>query len=330
VTSVVEQLPAEGDQEEARQLAARFPVELPKYRLERVHVSTLNVDYAPPWGTGYARPLSQGRLARLRKEWDALACGPIVVSRRAGETLWVIDGNHRRVVAYEMGMLQIAAMVLSGLERTREADLYTKLGTVFGQTPATRFQSKLVAGDPQAHAIVKVLERFGLTMATGSWHHTELKAVARIEFIYARAGERGLSWILGLLTAAYPDSMQALTEMVLEGTFGFWYRYAKHVDREELTRILQGAGLNALHDRADSTWAKIDLGTRSNTYGHAIAEMWTAATKKKLPVWERIQIVPDLSERERGPGGAFLPKFRASAFYRTADDPAPQHLGVSA
>jgi hypothetical protein len=322
------ELPEEGDQEEARQLAERFPVELPKYRLERVHVATLNVDYAPPHGSGYARPLSEGRLARLRKEWDPLAVGPIVVSRRTDGTFWVIDGNHRRVIAFEKKMLQVPAMVLSGLERTKEADLYTKLGTVFGQTPATRFQSKLIAGDPDAHAIVRVMQRFGLTLASGSWQSSEVKAVARIEYIYARGGGEGLDWILALLTAAYPDNTQALTEMVLEGTFGFWYRYAKLVNREELARILQGAGLSALHDRADSTWVKIDLGPRSNTYGVAMAEMWAAATKKRLPTWERIQILP-ATLPDHGPSGAFLPRFRATAFYRAADDPAPQHLSAS-
>ena len=325
--ATVSQLPDDGDAAEAAKLLDRHPLELPKFKLERVHVATLNVDYAPPHGSGYARPLSQGRLARLRKEWDPLAVSPLVVSRRSADTLWVIDGNHRRVVAFEKQMYQVPAMVFTGLERAREADLYTKLGTVFGQTPATRFQAKLCASDPAARAIVRALDRFGLTMATGAWGPSEIKAVARIEYIYARAGDAGLNWILGLLTEAFPDKHDALTEMVLEGSFGFWHRYSKHVDRGELARILQGAGLQALHDRADSTWSKIDLGPRSNTYGHAMAEMWAAATKQRLPVWQRIQITPDNTLRDSR--GAFMPAFRATVFYRPADDPAPQRLGVS-
>jgi len=322
-------LPEEGDPEEAQALVDQHPLELPQYRLDRVHVAVLNVDYAPPHGNGYARPLSQGRLARLRKEWDPLAVSPLVISRRAGNALFVIDGNHRRVVAYEKEMMTVPAMIFSGLERAREADLYTKLGTVFGQTPATRFQAKLVAGDRDAAAIVRVLKRFGLTVASGSWHNTEIKAVARIEYIFARGGQDALGWVVGLLTEAYPDNPQALTEMVLEGCFGFWWRYHTQVERGELAKILSGSGLSALHDRADSTYAKIDLGPRSNTYGHAMSEMYTAATKKRLPRWERIALMPNDSGMERGNRGMFLPKFRATGYYQTAADPAPQKLSAS-
>lgn len=325
-------LPDEGDAEEARQLVEQHPIEIPQYRLERVHVATLNVDYAPPHGNGYARPLSQGRLARLRKDWDPLAVSPLVISRRAHNVLYVIDGNHRRVMAYEKGMLQVPAMVLSGLERAREADLYTKLGTVFGQTPATRFQSKVVAGDRAARAIVKIANRFGLTVASGTFHAGEIKAVARIEYIYARGGEAALNWVLGLLTEAYPDNDHALIEMILEGSYGFWYRYAKQVDRGALARVLQGAGLAALHDRADSTYSKFDFGPRSNTYGVAMAEMYTAATRTRLPKWERIQFTPTAMPDgvTRDEGGKFLNHFRATGYYRGGTSPAPQRLDTSA
>jgi hypothetical protein len=319
----ISDLPLEGDQGEADGLVARQPVETPKYRLDRVHVAQLNVDYAPPHGNGYARPLSQGRLARLRKEWDPMACSPLVISRRANSELYVIDGNHRRVIAYEVGMLQLPAMVFSGIDRAREADLYTKLGTVFGQTPATRFQSKIAAGDKAARDIVKIVEHYGLTIGSGRWTSGELKAVARVEYIYARGGADALHWVLSLLTSAYPDNQAALVEMILEGTYGFWARYSELVDEEQLATVLRGAGLSALHDRADSTYAKVDLGPRSNTYGVAMAEMWTAATKKKLPRWERIQAGGTPSRTE---GGLFLPKFRATGYYRTAAEPAPQHL----
>lgn len=327
LTSLPDNTDELADAEEVRRFAERHPVEMPKYRLERVYVAALNVDYAPPHGNGYARPLSQGRLARLRKEWDPMACGPLIISRRNQGDLYVVDGNHRRVIAYEMGLTQLPAMVFTGIDRPREADLYTKLGTVFAQTPATRFQSKIAAGDQDAHTIVKILSRFGLTIASGSYHTGEIKAVARIEHIYRRGGDDALTWVLGLLTEAYPDDPNALTEMILEGAYGYWYRYAKQTNRGDLAKVLAGAGLSALHDRADATFAKVDLGLRSNTYGHAMLEMYQAATKKKLPKWERIQVAPPTG-LDRDQGGLFLPKFRATGYYRTAADPAPQRLNA--
>ena len=80
-------LPPEGDEEEARELVARNPVRMPIYRLERVAISTLNVDYAPPYGNGYARPLSEGRLKQLRRDWDPLAVSPMTLSRRPDGSL---------------------------------------------------------------------------------------------------------------------------------------------------------------------------------------------------------------------------------------------------
>src|SRR5215831_14199166 len=139
---VIDRLPPEGDAQEAEELIARQPIEMPKYRLDRINVATLTVDYAPPYGNGYARPLSSGRLNWLRRHWDPLACSPLMVSRRADNQLYLMDGNHRRVVAYEKGMQTLPAMIFVGLDRSREADLYTKLGTVLGQTPSTRFRSK--------------------------------------------------------------------------------------------------------------------------------------------------------------------------------------------
>lgn len=324
--SVIPDLSPEGDEAEAQELIRRHPVEIPRYKLERVHVAVLNVDYAPPHGNGYARPLSQIRLARLRREWDPLAVSPLVISRRAHDQLFVIDGNHRRVIAFEKGMLQLPAMVHSGIDRIREADLYTKLGTVLGQTPATRFASKLVAGDSNARAITEIVSRFDLTIASGRQTSHEIKAVARCEQIYARGGDEALDWILQLLTTAFPDDPGALIEMILEGAFGFWYRYRDQVDQLQLARILGGAGLAALHDRADATYAKIDLGLRANTYGVAMAEMWTASTKKRLPRWERIQIIPALHEGLRGERGQYISKVAGTHQYRPAAVPAPQQL----
>lgn len=316
------ELPEEGDPAEAAELVQRHPIRLPTYRLERIAVATLHVDYAPPHGNGYARPLSEGRLKRLRAEWDPLACGPLVCSLRDNGMMYLIDGNHRRVVAYEKGMTRLPAMVHSGLERATEADLYTKLGTVLGQTPTTRFQSKLAAGDPAANDIVRIMDRYGLTMATtsGGWHHGTVMAVARIEYIYARGGADALGWVLALLTEAFPDEREALTEMFLEGAYGFWYRYQGKVNRHELGKVLQAAGIAAIHDRAASTWAKIDLGQRSNTYGHAFMEIWSASRKdRKLPRWERIQYVPE---------GV---KFGQNQSGRRREDlnPAPQQLVVA-
>ena len=322
-------LPPEGDQDEADELVRRQPVELPTYRLERVSVATLNVDYAAPYGNGYARPLSEYRLRQLRRDWDPLAVSPLTISRRPNG-LWVIDGNHRRYIAYEKGVTQLPAMVHSGLTREREADLYTKLGTVLGQTPWTRFQSKLVSGDEAARDIAKIAQRHGLEVnATGGRQDGRIVAVARVEWIYARGGPLALDWVLGFLTEAFDGVGESLGEMQLEGTFMFYARYADRVKRDEIARLTGASGVFAWDDRAEALWQRVDVGKRSNTWGLAIMEhvneIWRKQGKKGrqlLPEWER-----NLSHTARYNDVAYnrrsMTQWKTSGGRRTA---APQQL----
>lgn len=327
------ELSDEEGEREAREILRRAPIRLPTYKLERVHVATLNVDYSPPHGSGYARPLSEHRLKQLRADWDPLAVSPLTISRRNDNTLWVIDGNHRRVVAYEKGMLQLPAMVHTGLERATEADLYTKLGTVLGQTPWTRFQAKLVAGNEAAQDIVRIAQRYDLEI-NGYYGAQDghVAAVARVEWIYARGGAEGLNWVLGFLTEAFGDMREAYGEMQLEGTFGFYVRYADLVERSEVARLLGAPGINAWFDRAASIWQRIDVGARSNTFGMAIADAVNDTRRKKgarvkelLPAW-----TTNL--------GAFGSRYRSGISFRESTqnwttsspkNPAPQNLTMA-
>jgi hypothetical protein len=330
LASLRDELPPEGDEAEAREVVSRHPIRLPTYKLERVHVATLNVAYAPPHGQGYARPLSPYRVRQLRRDWDPLAVGPLVVSRRADNSLWLIDGNHRRYVGYEKGMLQMPAMVHSGLEPWQEADLYTKLGTVLGQTPWTRFLAKLAAGDDAAREIVKIASRYGFTVngERGLSDHT-IQAVARVEWIHARSGPEGLNWVLAFLDHAFAGERDAIGELQLEGTFQFYARYADKANRDEIATIVGGSGVNAWYDRAASIQQRIDVGNRANTFGLALAEIVNDAWRRKgkrikelLPTWEHI--------------GQFGSRYRDVSFsdravqWRTSQsDLVPQQLGAT-
>lgn len=325
------ELPPDGDPAEAEAIIGRRPIEMPKYRLDRISIATLSVDYAPPHGNGYARPLSQNRLNWLRRNWDPLACSPVIVSRRSDNALYLIDGNHRRVVAYEKGMPTLPAMIFSGLDRAREADLYTKLGTVLGQTPSTRFRSKLVAGERTAVAIHRIVLscELELDLAGGTHRDGTIQAIARVEWIYARGGEKGLRWVLELLLDAFNGERSSLGERVLEGCFGFWLRYADVAHRQTLIDRLVGAGLVALDDRADSIFRRY-VTTPGNSVGHAMAELYSSGKLppgyKRLPPWQdkvvgpSVQAWADLRFTDR----------HQTSFKQTPDrrNPAPQQLGV--
>jgi len=334
MVSVMDALPPEGDEAEARELVSRHPVRLPTYKLERVHVATLNVDYAPHHGTGYARPLSPYRLKQLREEWDPLAVAALTISKRTDNSLWIIDGNHRRYVAYEKGMLQLPALVHSGLSRAQEADLYTKLGTVLGQTPWTRFQAKIVSGDDASNDIIRIAQRFGLEL-DGRYSATDgiVQAVARVEWVYARGGPDALTWVLAFLTEAFNGDRLSLGSLQLEGAFGFYLRYAELVKRSEVVQVMGPSGIWSWHNRAQALYDHVDVGPRANTFGLAIAEMVNDTRKRNgakgkdlLPAWEKLgqfgSRFRDVNFRERG----YMQYWTSLGGTGTL---APQHLGAA-
>lgn len=335
MTSPTELLPPGGDAAEARLLVERRPIELPKYRLERVRIADLEVDYAPPHGNGYARPLSQVRLNWLRRHWDPMAVGAMTVSRRATDQLYTIDGNHRRVVAFEMGMRELPAVVFTGIDRPREADLYTKLGTVLGQTPSTRFRSKLVAGDSNAAEIMRVILACDLDLDTAGGKHKDsvIQAVSRVEWVYARGGADGLRWVLEILVDAFGGARDSLGENMLEGVFGFWLRYANLVNEDHLVRVMNGSGIMAIDDRADAINRRY-VSTRGNAVGRALLELYNGSKRPvgspQLPGWVDKVVGPNVDleaakYRERDEQGSFTR--RAGPHHRrTPDQAAPQRL----
>lgn len=321
----MDELPPEGSEEEAQQTLRQVPLRMPSYDLKRVNVRDLLVDYAPPNGSGYARSLSENRLRILRRDWDSMACSPLIISKRADGTLYVVDGNHRRVVAWEKGIGSLPAMIFSGLEQAREADLYTKLGTVLGQTPWTRFQSRLVAGDEAAQDIVTIATACGFEVNAISYQDGRIQAIARLETIYGRGGPEGLHWTLSVLQRAFAGHRESLGEMQLEGVFSFWQRYGMLVDEAEVSTLLGAAGINAWHDRAASIWGRVDVGRRSNTFGMAIADLLNDTWRKKgrkvkdlLPAW-----VPNIAQ---APG--FARNAGRMTAYSQVSGLAPQQLGA--
>jgi hypothetical protein len=77
---------------EARRLVEQRPVEIPRYRLERVHVAVLNVDYAPPHGTGGAsqQPAPQDRLfAAIGANHFAIQGTGDFVQKRLADRKWL-------------------------------------------------------------------------------------------------------------------------------------------------------------------------------------------------------------------------------------------------
>src|SRR5438132_1505584 len=117
-----------------------------EFSLEMAPLAKLHVDNDPTVG-GYARPVSEDRLKKLRKGWDLRKVGTIEVSRRDDGSLWLINGQHRREVAMEKGIEALPAVVYVGLDRQAEADLYLGFAEALPQQALSVFMAKLSRGD---------------------------------------------------------------------------------------------------------------------------------------------------------------------------------------
>src|SRR5688500_4417291 len=71
----------------------------------------------------YQRDLNISRVYEISAAWDMGAAGTVIVSRRKGGELYLIDGQHRVAAAQQAGETEILSLVYSGLTPAQEADL---------------------------------------------------------------------------------------------------------------------------------------------------------------------------------------------------------------
>lgn len=300
MTSLREPLPPEGDEDEAQELVRRNPVRLPTYKLERIHCATLNVDYSPPHGTGYARPLSPYRLKQLREDWDN---GP--------------------------GKCVANSVTLSLTEVT---DISSNTGLVVGNTTTAVGTGGTGAQSPGLRLPVRDLQRLSRGPVPGvASTRFGPRCQRRLDEPDPRRPARGSFFFA---PEAYEGAHDSLGALQLEGAFGFYLRYADKVSRAEVVRVMSASGMWAWHNRAAGIYDHVDVGPRANTYGLAIAEMVNEVLRKNgakvkdlLPAWENIGLFGsryrEVNFRERG-----YQQYWTSVGSQ-GKGLAPQHLGVA-
>ncbi len=129
--------------------------------LEWIAVDRLMVDEAYQRATDGSK--SRALIFRITRDWNWSFCQPLVVSRRADGSLFVIDGQHRLAAALGRGDIpHLPCVVLSGQESAQEAQSFVALNT-HRQTlsQADIFNAMLAAGDEHAIATAAVLTETG-------------------------------------------------------------------------------------------------------------------------------------------------------------------------
>lgn len=148
--------------------------------LTKVHHEELNVDES------YQRTLDHGLVNDIAQKWNQAAADPILVSKRADGTMWIVNGQHRAAGARQAGVNEIDARIVEGLDRASEAELRLAGNTRRGDTAQEKFKAKIIAGHEEAINIMAICNDFGTQINYSPNTHSGINSVSAIEALYRR------------------------------------------------------------------------------------------------------------------------------------------------
>jgi len=230
--------------------------------IEWAPVVELRVDEA--YQRAIDTPPSQKLILEIAQNWDWGLCGPLNVSRRDGGTLYVLDGQHRLAAAKMRGDIpHLPALIVGFRTQQAEASFFVAANTARkNPTPLDRFNARCLAGDEEAIAIRKIIERAGLRV--GRNHYTikagEITCVAIMTRLYRQYGEKLFSAAVVNMAEAWPgEGMKSANEM-LPGICLLLYQVPDDFDPDLFVEVLSSREqmhwfMNAASERdGDDEW----------------------------------------------------------------------------
>lgn len=191
--------------------------------LEQIPIDRLNVDPA------YQRATDSSASARIifsmYKCWDWTLCQPLVVSRRADGSLYVLDGQHRLAGARRRGdILYLPCVVLAGIGISDEAKTFVSLNQERQRlSQADIFHGMLAAGDEHAKIALTIIEETRWRVVKGRNTATraagELDCAPMITRQVKAGGADAVRFALSILKSAYPDTPVRPAATMLKALF---------------------------------------------------------------------------------------------------------------
>lgn len=170
--------------------------------IEDISVSQLKVDHS------YQR-LPTVNLHRMVQRFDDRLLGNLHVSRRRDGSLWVVDGQHRKLACQEIKRSTVRCLVYEGMDLEDEAALFRGLNNTKSILPYFTFRADYLAGSSEQVEIEKTFAARGQSIVAQLF-----RAPRCAEWIYRGCGgrtERGpavLSWALDVYLGAWPAPEQ--------------------------------------------------------------------------------------------------------------------------
>lgn len=232
----------------------------------------------------YQRDLDPARVARMVRAYDAALVGIVEVSERPGGRYAILDGQHRwaltKDVMFEQENPHIACRVHTGLTVDEEAKLYHRLNTTRKQlTGWDRWKARRGASETVCLEIEEACAKAGWTVSYRSSTRGHLTCTSALEKVYHLGGAPFITYILGIVTAAWNDDPDGATVAIIGGMAGVIGAYGDGgLDRDRLIGALSGIVPRQLAARAAAA-REIHKGTIDKLTAHVIVEEYNAVAR---------------------------------------------------
>ncbi|WP_052761956.1 DUF6551 family protein [Aurantiacibacter luteus] len=246
---------------------------------------------------GYQRSVvggdSQALIRRIAQHWNWDLCQPLVVSRRADGSMWVIDGQHRLEGAKLRGDIhQLPCVVVDYACREDEAASFVHLNQQ--RRPLSKldlFKAAVASEDAEACAIAAAIATAGLELAphmnASVWKPGMLANIGGIEGAWRKHGALVTGEALQALATAFAGEVLQYAGTLFPGVVAVCVRECR--DRQDFeagkfaafTAKLGSRGQKALREDILLEAAADEMLGRVGAAVRVVTELWQPDLKAK-------------------------------------------------
>lgn len=226
--------------------------------IEWIHLSRLSIDDVYQRSTD--NEASRRLIASIATKFDWRLCGPLVVSRRADDTLTIIDGQHRWMAASKRSDIpQLPCCVFRYESTEEEARMFILANRA--RKPMNRLDdyfAALAAADEDALEIRQLVTDAGLRIArntsSSAWRPGEVAFTSAIAKSVRRFGPAITSAVLTNMAVAFPDQKLRHGGAIFGGLIRVMSRSGPDFDPDRL--------MSALQTRTADEWGSYAVGLK--------------------------------------------------------------------
>lgn len=234
------------------------------------------------------RPRDTARIARLAREWNDVACGPVTVSRRPEGSVVILDGQTR------FGALQLLGLgdktretiVYRGLSKPQEAEIFRILNNTKRPDVLTLFNISCVEGDAESLKVRALLQKYGFVTKRG--HKNSVVAIKAVLDAYRRDAA-SLEAAMRFIKETWGAAKDSANGTIIAGLSLLIFRYGVDaIDFDQLSDRVRKAPQGDPTSLIGRTKTNADI--RSCGLPDALADVLTniynkGPGKRKLPDW---------------------------------------------